>query len=56
MKTSQIPRKVKREKMLSVPVTEAEHEEIKMYCKEQNVTLTTLIRFALKSTYQLNTI
>lgn len=56
MKNLQIPKKVKKVKMLSVPVTEVEHAEIKKYCKDQNVTLTSLIRFALKNTYHLETI
>lgn len=56
MEKLQIPKKVKKVKMLLVPVTEAEHEEIKMYCKEQNVTTTSLVRFALKNTYHLKTI
>jgi len=56
MENLQIPKKIKKVKMLSVPVTPDEHEEIRKYCKDQNVTLTSLIRFALKNTYHLKTI
>lgn len=56
MENLQIPKKVKKEKMISVPVTQAEHEEITKYCQDQNVTVTSLVRFALKNTYHLNTI
>ena len=56
MEKLQIPQKERKVKMLTVPVTPAEHEIIKKYCRDKNVTLTSLIRFALKNTYHLNTI
>lgn len=48
------PQKEKKVKMLTVPVTSKEHEIIRNYCQDKNVTLTSLVRFALKSTYQIN--
>ena len=56
MENLQLPKKEKKVKMLTVPVTPAEHEAIKNYCQEQNVTLTSLVRFAIKSTYHINLI
>jgi hypothetical protein len=56
MEKIQIPKKEKKVKMLAVPVTETEHQNIKKYCSEQNVTLATFIRFALENTYNLSTL
>ena len=56
MEELHIPRKEKRDKMLTIPVTIAEHQIIKEYCIKQNVTLTSLVRFALKSTYNFSTL
>ncbi|SHF53117.1 hypothetical protein SAMN05444274_10686 [Mariniphaga anaerophila] len=56
MKKIQIPKTEKKVKMLAVPVTQTEHQNIKKYCNEQNVSLATFIRFALDNTYNLNTL
>ena len=56
MENFQIPKKDKKVKMLTVPVTQSEHNEIMQYCCDQNVTLTTLVRYALKETYHLKMI
>ena len=56
MEKLEIPKKEKRVKMLTVPVTPTEHQAIKHYCNEQNVTLTTFVRFALKRTYNLSSL
>lgn len=55
MEKLEIPKKEKKVKMLTVPVTPTEHEAIKEYCNEQGVTLTTFVRYALKNTYNLST-
>jgi hypothetical protein len=56
MENLQLPKNEKKVKLLTVPVTQAEHETIRQYCQEKNVKLTTLIRFALKKTYNINLI
>ncbi|MDB4582950.1 hypothetical protein N9164_07355 [Draconibacterium sp.] len=53
MKNLKIPKNEKKVKMLTVPVTPTEHQKIKQYCKEQNVTLTAFVRYALQKTYNL---
>ena len=55
MQEIEIPKKEKKNKMLTVPVTSTEHETIMQYCESNKIKLTTLIRFALKRTYQLDT-
>jgi hypothetical protein len=56
MENFQIQKKVKKVKMLTVPLTPDEHNAIKQYCIEQNVTLTSLVRYAIKTTYNINTL
>lgn len=53
MKDVVIPRPEKKDKRLFVPVTTSHHKKIMQYCKEKNVRLTDLIRFALHQTYDL---
>ena len=53
MKDIKIPKPERKKKRLMVPVTTSEHEKIMKYCSEKNVTLTDLIRFSLKNTYEL---
>lgn len=48
-----IPRSEKKVKRLFVPVTPSEHMKIMQYCKEKEVRLTDLVRFALKETFEL---
>jgi hypothetical protein len=48
-----IPKREKKVKRLFVPVTPSEHNKIMQYCKEKEVKLTDLIRFALKETFEL---
>ena len=53
MEITEMPKRVKRTKRLFVPVTAKEHQSIMQYCKDQNVRLTDLVRFALKQTFDL---
>ena len=53
MKNVIIPKSEKKVKRLFVPVTPSEHNKIMQYCKEKDVRLTDLIRFALKETFEL---
>lgn len=53
MKDVTIPKQETKNKRLFVPVTPTEHKRIKQYCRERKVTLTDLIRFALKETFDL---
>lgn len=48
-----IPKREKKISRLFVPVTPTEHKRIMQYCKEKEVKLTDLIRFALKETFEL---
>ena len=56
MEKLQIPQKERKVKMITVPVTRDEHDELKKFCHDQNVTITSMIRYALKNTYHLKTI
>lgn len=53
MKDIAIPKREKKDKRLFVPVTPTEHKKVMDYCKNKEVTLTDLIRFALRQTYEL---
>lgn len=53
MKDVIIPRKETKVKRLFVPVTPSEHKKVMDYCKERQVNLTDLIRYALKETFEL---
>jgi len=53
MKDVFIPKREKKDKRLFVPVTQSEHKKVMNYCKEKDVNLTDLIRYALKQTYEL---
>ncbi len=53
MKIVEIPKKETKVKRLFVPVTPSDHKTIMQYCKNRNVTLSDLIRFALKETFGL---
>ncbi|MBT3383132.1 MAG: hypothetical protein HN778_17245 [Prolixibacteraceae bacterium] len=53
MKNVEIPRKEKKTKRLFIPVTPTEHQKIILYCHSQQVTLSELIRFAIKETFDL---
>ncbi len=50
MKNVFIPKKEKKAKRLFIPVTQTEHEKIMSYCRNKEIKLTDLIRFALKET------
>lgn len=53
MKNVEIPKKEKKTKRLFIPVTPSEHTRIIQYCKKRQVTLSELIRFAIKETFDL---
>ena len=53
MKDVFIPKKETKNKRLFVPVTPSEHKKVMEYCKQKEVNLTDLIRFALQQTYEL---
>jgi hypothetical protein len=53
MKDVFIPKGEKKVKRLFVPLTPSEHKRIMLYCKEKDVRLTDLVRFALKETFEL---
>lgn len=50
-----IPKREKKTKMLMIPVTPEEHETIMNFCKEQNMNMTTAVRWAMKHTFNFNT-
>lgn len=52
-KNIEVPKQEKRVKRLFIPVTPTEHKNITQYCADRKVTLTDLIRFAIKQTYDL---
>ena len=53
MKNVEIPKNETKVKRIIFPVTPSEHKTIRLYCKNQQVKLTDLVRFALKQTYDL---
>lgn len=53
MKDVFIPKTERKVSRLFIPVTPTEHKRIMQYCKEKDVRLTDLIRFALKETFEL---
>ncbi|KOH47056.1 hypothetical protein [Sunxiuqinia dokdonensis] len=53
MKDVTIPKQETKTKRMIVLVTPTEHKRIKQYCRDRKVTLTNVIRFALKETFDL---
>jgi hypothetical protein len=53
METTEIKPKEKKVKRLFVAVTPSKHESIMKYCQNKKVTLTDLVLFALKQTFEL---
>jgi len=51
MKIVEVPKNELKTARLFVPVTPTEHKAIRLYCKNQKVKLTDLVRFALKQTF-----
>lgn len=53
MKDVIIPKKETKNKRLFVPVTPSEHKKVMEYCRQKEVNITDLVRYALKNTYEL---
>jgi hypothetical protein len=53
MKVVEVPKRETKVKRLYMPITPTEHKRIMLYCKNRNIKLADLIRFALKETFDL---
>lgn len=53
METTEIKPKEKKVKRLFVAITPSKHKSIMQYCQNRKVTLTDLVMFALKQTFDL---
>ncbi len=54
MEEIKIHKREKKSKMLTIPVTQEEHETIMQFCKTQDATITAVVRTALKNTFKLD--
>lgn len=49
----EIPKKENRNKRLFLPITASEQEVIRRICKEKKITISDLVRFALKQVIEM---